>query len=159
MVFLPKGTAIDFSQVLKGGLGHLAISCWFIPPLARWLHGLRGVRFARRDTVFIGRNVMLDNRFPELISIGEDVWLCSGCALLTHSYASRMQRRCLGIEEQRAPLIIEDGVFIGVGSIVLPGVRIGRGSYVAAGSVVTSDVPAEVVVGGNPARIIRRLSS
>ncbi len=54
-----------------------------------------------------------------------------------------------------APVVIEDDVWIGNGSIVLSDVRIGRGSVVAAGSVVTKDVPSYAIVGGNPARLIR----
>ncbi len=53
------------------------------------------------------------------------------------------------------PIVIEDNVWIGANSLILPGVRIGQGSVVAAGSVVTRSVPPLVVVGGNPARIIK----
>ncbi len=56
------------------------------------------------------------------------------------------------------PVHIEDNVFIGARAIVLKGVRIGAGSVVGAGAVVTRDVPAAVVVVGNPARIVRRLA-
>ena len=51
---------------------------------------------------------------------------------------------------------IEDDVWIGGHSIVLPGVTVGRGSIVAAGAVITKDVPPFTIVGGNPARIIKR---
>ena len=51
---------------------------------------------------------------------------------------------------------IGDGSFLGIGSMVLPGVAIGRQVYVAAGAVVTRDVPDLTLVGGNPARPIRR---
>ena len=56
-----------------------------------------------------------------------------------------------------APVIIKDKVWIGFNSIVLKGVTIGEGSVVAAGSVVTKDVPAWTLVGGNPARVIKDL--
>ncbi|MGH2411030.1 MAG: acyltransferase, partial [Chloroflexota bacterium] len=56
---------------------------------------------------------------------------------------------------QFAPVMIEDDSDLGVGSIVLPGVRIGRGAIVGAGAVVTRDVPAYAVVAGTPARILR----
>lgn len=51
------------------------------------------------------------------------------------------------------PVVIEDDVWIGIGAIVLKGVRIGQGARIAAGSVVTRDVPAGATVLGNPARV------
>lgn len=54
-------------------------------------------------------------------------------------------------------IVIEDNVWIGAGAIILDGVRIGSGSVVAAGAVVTKDVPPRVIVGGVPARILKRL--
>lgn len=56
------------------------------------------------------------------------------------------------------PVVIEDSVWIGANSIVLPGVTIGRGSVVSANSVVVKDIPPLVVVGGNPAKIIKNYS-
>lgn len=55
------------------------------------------------------------------------------------------------------PVVIESGVWIGARSIVLPGVTIGEGSIVGAGSVVTKDVPSFSIVGGNPATVIGQL--
>lgn len=52
-------------------------------------------------------------------------------------------------------VVIEDDVWIGTRAIILPGVRVGRGSIIGAGSVVTKDVPSGSVVGGNPARVLR----
>ena len=54
------------------------------------------------------------------------------------------------------PFVIEDNVWIGINSTILPGLRIGNGAVVGAGSVVTKDVPAMTIVAGNPARIIKR---
>lgn len=56
------------------------------------------------------------------------------------------------------PVVIEDNVWIGFGSIIMPGVKIGRGSVIAAGSVVVKDVPPMSVVGGNPAKIIKTVA-
>ena len=52
------------------------------------------------------------------------------------------------------PVVIEDDVWIGIGAMILKGVRIGRGARILAGAVVTRDVPPLVTVGGNPARIL-----
>jgi acetyltransferase-like isoleucine patch superfamily enzyme len=57
------------------------------------------------------------------------------------------------------PVIIEDDVWVGIGAIILKGVRIGRGARIAAGSVVTRDVPPGATVAGNPARIIDEVSA
>lgn len=56
-----------------------------------------------------------------------------------------------------ATVTIEDDVFIGMNSLILKGVSIGRGSVIGAGSVVTTDVPPGVIVAGNPARVVRKL--
>lgn len=53
------------------------------------------------------------------------------------------------------PVIIHDNVWIGANSIILPGVTIGQGSVIAAGSVVVKDIPSIVVAGGNPAKVIK----
>lgn len=58
--------------------------------------------------------------------------------------------------ERRGAVRVEDGAFIGINAIVLPGVTIGRNAVIGAGAVVTHDLPAYSVVAGNPARIIRR---
>ena len=55
-----------------------------------------------------------------------------------------------------SPVIVEDDVLIGANSVILEGVKVGKGAVVAAGSVVTKDVPEGVVVAGSPARIIKK---
>ena len=54
-------------------------------------------------------------------------------------------------------VVIGEDVFIGAGAFVLPGTRIGNGSVVAAAAVVRGDIPAHVVVAGNPARVVKNL--
>ncbi len=60
-----------------------------------------------------------------------------------------------GLMRRNAPIVIGDHVFVGSRAIILPGVTIGRGALVAAGAVVTKDVPPFAIVAGNPARVIR----
>ena len=132
-------------------LGNLATSLWFFPWLAKILHSIRGVKFKNIRSIFLGRGVIIDNRFPELISVGSDVWLTANVIILSHSFTSKHQRNLFGLEEKIGPVIIEDGVFIGVGSIICPGVTLGENSYIAAGSVVTKNVRPNCLYGGNPA--------
>ena len=60
------------------------------------------------------------------------------------------------IMNQSDGIVIEDYVWIGIGAILLKGIRIGSGAVIAAGSVVTKDVPSNCMVAGNPAHIIRK---
>jgi len=92
----------------------------------------------------------------ERIEIGNYVLIGSGC-LITDSDAHPIdpaQRRSNGSCKTR-PIIIEDDVFIGARSIILKGVRIGHGSVIGAGSVVSSNIPSMVIAAGNPAQVIR----
>jgi maltose O-acetyltransferase len=66
------------------------------------------------------------------------------------------EARLQGLEVAK-PVVIEDNAWIGGAAILLPGVRIGRNAVVGAGAVVTRDVPADTVVVGNPARVIRQI--
>ena len=65
-----------------------------------------------------------------------------------------MARRVIPDFDVFGKIVIEDWVYVGGHSIIMPGVTIGKGSLVAAGSVVTKSIPEGVVVGGNPARYI-----
>lgn len=89
------------------------------------------------------------------ISIGNDVMIASHVIISsqTHDLNARVFRESY-IE---APCIIEDNVWIGAGAIVLPGVRIGSGSMIGAGSVVTKTIPPRSLAVGIPARVVRNL--
>jgi acetyltransferase-like isoleucine patch superfamily enzyme len=69
------------------------------------------------------------------------------------------QRKIRPAEAKTATVVIEDNAFIGMNCLILKGVTLGQGSLVGAGSVVTKDVPPGVIVAGNPARILKELSS
>ena len=85
-----------------------------------------------------------------LIAANSQIFDCSGHDLSFENVENR-----LNTKGQAKPVIIEDFVWIGANCLILPGVRIGRGSVIAAGSVVTKDVPAMCLAGGSPARVIR----
>jgi acetyltransferase-like isoleucine patch superfamily enzyme len=94
----------------------------------------------------------------ESIRIGNRVLIGSG-ALITDSdaHALAASERFYGSNTRTAPVVIEDEVFIGARTIILKGVRIGKGSVIGAGSVVARDVPAGVIAGGNPCQVIKSL--
>ena len=92
------------------------------------------------------------------VSIGSHVNLAQGITVtaLNHNFADTEKR----IDEQGVstpPVVIEDDVWIGANAVVLPGVRIGTHSIVAAGAVVTKDVPPHSIVAGIPAKIIKKI--
>ena len=109
------------------------------------------------------------------ISLGENVYLNAGCTILdsapveigrgsmlgpsVHIYCADHHRdialRASGIERAR-PVIIGEDVWVGGGAIILPGLRIGNGAIVGAGSVVTKDVAAGDTVVGNPAHTVKK---
>ena len=88
------------------------------------------------------------------ISIGNDVFIGPKVNLITINHDVNPDNRSATYGR---PIVIEDKVWIGINSTILPGVRIGYGAIVGAGSVVTRDVPAMTVVAGNPARIIKTI--
>jgi hypothetical protein len=66
------------SELYQAFMGNFASAIWFFPFICKFLHSLRGIKFSDPKSVFISSNVVLDNRNPELISIGSDVWLTHG---------------------------------------------------------------------------------
>ena len=76
--------------------------------------------------------------------------------IYTVAHAVHAELRIQG-QEVAKPIVIEDNVWLGGGAILLPGVRVGRNAVVGAGAVVTRSVPANTVVAGNPARVIREI--
>lgn len=92
------------------------------------------------------------------IYIGNSVAIGPNVQLLTPIHPLEVDIRLAGWESAK-PIWIEDNVWIGGGAIIMPGVRVGMNSVVGAGAVVTKDVPANVVVAGNPARIIKEIDN
>lgn len=90
------------------------------------------------------------------ITIGDDVQIGPNVQLLTPTHPVEPGPR-LRKWEAAKPIVIGNNVWLGGGAIVLPGVTIGRNVVVGAGAIVTRDVPADAVVVGNPARVVRRV--
>jgi acetyltransferase-like isoleucine patch superfamily enzyme len=96
----------------------------------------------------------------ESVTIGDNVWVGGNCTITDTDFhpLDLEDRLTHPLDGATAPVVIEDGVFIGMQSLVLKGVRIGARSVIGAGSVVTRDIPPGVIAAGNPARVIKPLT-
>lgn len=124
----------------------------------------RNIEYLRTQGMQIGENCEIYSWFdggtePWLIRIGNNVTIAPGAIVITHDGASRLFRNKESIRNSKygnkfGPIEILDNCFIGMNAIILPGVKIGPNSIVGSGSVVTKNVPDNVVFAGNPARKI-----
>jgi maltose O-acetyltransferase len=112
------------------------------------------------DGITIGAGTFINSGCTMLdcaaITIGDQVLIASGVQLITatHPVDPRTRRDAW---EYAKPVTIGDGVWLGAGVIVCPGVTIGENTVVGAGAVVTKDLPPGVVAYGNPARVAREI--
>lgn len=120
-------------------------------PLRTYLHRARGVKIGK--DVFLGSLVVLDDAYPEYITVEDHVQMSAGAKIVTHD--SSFHNVFDGhLPIYIGPVVIKQQAYIGSGALILPGVTIGEKAIVGAGAIVTSDVPARAVVIGVPARII-----
>lgn len=139
---------------------------------------------SNNSTIVIGDNVYIGNSkiiCKSKITLGNNILIAWGVYIYDHdSHSINYKERRDDISQANfdfinykgnylinknwntvntKPIIIEDDVWIGFNSIILKGVTIGRGAIIAAGSVVTKDVPAFTIVGGNPAKHIKHINN
>ncbi len=119
----------------------------------------------RVPSLVIGDNVNIEQNVHIVchskLTIGSNVSITANCAIVdvTHPYQiehSLHDKIGNSILDEDSFIEIEDGVFIGIGSIVLPNVKIGKKSIIGANSVVTNDIAPYSIAVGSPARVIRR---
>jgi maltose O-acetyltransferase len=92
------------------------------------------------------------------VNIGNYVMMGTHCLIISrnHRFDDLNMPMCQQGFQEDNPVVIEDDVWVGSKVIILPGVRVGRGSIIGAGAVVTENVKPYTIVGGNPAKVIRR---
>ncbi|HHF2994174.1 TPA: sugar O-acetyltransferase [Vibrio diabolicus] len=138
------------TEILRRLLGAVGDNCYFEPPLrANW-----GRHTYVGDNVYANFTLTLvDDTY---IYIGNSVMIGPNVTLATagHPIEPELRRE---VAQFNIPIYIGANVWIGANSVVLPGVKIGENSVIGAGSVVTKDIPSNVVAVGNPCRVLREI--
>ena len=137
------------TALLKEMFAEIGEGCYIEPPLhANWAG--KNVRFG--DFVYANFNLTLVD--DTWITVGNHVMIGPNVSICTAGHPVNPDLRSKGIQFN-APVTIEDNVWIGASCTILPGVTIGENSVIGAGSVVTKDIPANVVAVGTPCRVLR----
>ena len=149
---LPPSKGEEKKALLKKMFGKIGESCYIETPFyANW----GGKNVYMGDHVYANFNlVLVDDAVIEIgdhVMIGPNVVLCTG----THPVSPRLRAK----EAQYNKRVkVGSGVWIGANTMVMPGVTIGENSIIGAGSVVTKDIPANVIAFGNPCKVYREIT-
>lgn len=143
-----EGEVRDFLSQITGR--EVDSTLWLIPPFY--------TDFGRN--IHFGKNVFVNSACTFMdrggIYIDDDVFIGPKVNLITINHDINPYNRNMTICK---PIHIEKRVWIGVAATILPGVRIGENSIIGANAVVTKDVPSNTIMGGNPARILKKIKS
>ena len=109
---------------------------------------------------FFGDYVRMDTSYADMIYIGDYTHITSGCRLLCHQ--RDLTGYCVGdnaasLRYRTGEIHIGKGVMVGMETIIMPGVTIGDGAIIGAGSIVTKDIPAWTIATGRPAKVIKQI--
>ena len=148
--YYARGEHAHGMHVLRDYLGSLGEHTQMRPPVAFDF----GVNTHIGKYCFFNFNTTFLDVAP--ITIGNYVFVGPGCQFLTPTHPINVQDR-INFWEGALPITVGNNVWIGGGAIILGGVTIGENAVIGAGSVVTKDVPANTIVAGNPARVIRAI--
>ena len=109
---------------------------------------------------FFGDYVRIDTSYADMIYIGDYTHITSGCRLLCHQ--RDLTGYCVGdnaadLGYRTGEIHIGKGVMVGMETLIMPGVTIGDGAIIGAGSIVTKDIPAWTIATGRPARVVKSI--
>ena len=124
------------------------------PVFLRWC----GFQVGRDVYIADGLLIVEELADRDNLTIGDRVSVAPRVTIVTSSHPNRSRIRAFA-PTAKGPVVIQDDAWIGAHVVILPGVTVGHGSVVGAGSVVASDVPPMVIVAGQPARQIRALDA
>ncbi len=124
--------------------------------IAKVIKELRAQGATIGDNCIFNRSVVVAD--PLLLTVGDNVIVTGWVKLLTHDGSPMIFREEIGEKYIYGPITIGDNVFIGMASIIMPGITIGNNVIIGAGSVVRKDIPDNVVVMGNPAKVVFKMS-
>lgn len=147
----------------NGFLLKFFMDSWLLSPLTpRKLRPaiLRKIGCTVGKDVFVGDGVWIDSGHAEMITIDDHAHLTSGCRLLCHQRDLSDYKVGDDISKlayKLGPIHIGKGCHIGMETFVMPGVTIGEGSIVGAGSLVTKDIPAWTIATGRPAKVVKQI--
>jgi len=113
-----------------------------------WLHRKRGVSIGKN--VWISQHVYIDEIHPEGVIIGDNCTIGFGTSIFSHLYWGSRK------EDNKGRVVIEENVFVGPHCVILPNVRIGKGSVIKAGTSVTRNVPPYTFWGIPQAEVLGR---
>lgn len=113
---------------------------------------LMGVKIGKNTKIYTSVS-NFDTFFPHLIEIGSNCAISKETLLITHDYSRNFPTEGFG-SMTKGKVIIGDNTFIGMRTIILPGVTVGNNVIVGAGSLVTKSIPDNMVAAGNPAKVI-----
>lgn len=169
---------VVYNKVYVRGQGHISIgddltftSGDNVNPICRNIRGSL-YTFLETSKIEIGNRVGISSACiwsQDSIRIGNDVNIGADCLIIdndahSHNFADRRWDLVKDLSHDElskfipsAPIEIDDDVWIGTRCQILKGVHIGARSIIAAGSVVTKDIPADVVAGGNPCKVIKKM--
>lgn len=138
-------------RILSRLLGHKGDNCVIVQPL--------NVDYG--FNIEVGNNFFANYNFTVLdeakVIIGDNVFIAPNVGIYCAGHPFDVELRNKGLE-YALPVTIGDNVWIGAGVQIMPGVNIGSGTTIGAGSIVTKDIPSNVIAAGNPCRIIREIT-
>lgn len=147
---LPPEAMEERENLLQGIFGEVGKNVWIVPPLTAAV----GKYVSIGEGTYANMNLTLIDDWK--ITIGKNVLIGPNVTLCTTGHPVHPKHRQDGMYS--FPITIGDNVWIGGNVMVLPGVTIGENSVIGAGSVVTKDIPANVIAFGSPCKVYREIN-